>query len=69
MKIWVYEGRNGEVMIFAENHRQLARAVQDEDNNCTWEDAIDMGLEVAGNSDEGNFSIDDGGSITLAEVI
>jgi hypothetical protein len=70
MKVWVYESRRGEIRIFAEHNRHLARAEQDDDNRCTVEDILaDNELEVDGNPDEGDFSIDDGGSITLMEVI
>lgn len=69
MKVWVYQGRHGELLVFAEENRHLARREQDEDNRCTVEDIIEQGdFEVDGNKMSGDFSIDDGGSITLMEV-
>lgn len=69
MKVWVYESRRGEVMLFSEDKRHMARKEQDDDNGCTYEDCVKDGSWIDGNPDEGDFSIDDGGSITLIEVI
>lgn len=71
MKVWVYESRRGEVMLFSEDKRHLARMFQDEDNGGTVEQIRDndSGLEIDGDPDSGDFSIDDGGSINLVEVI
>lgn len=68
MKVWVYQSRRGEIAIYTEDKRSTARFDQDIDNNCTVDDARKMGLDVSGDPDEGDFSIDDGGSIVLQEV-
>jgi hypothetical protein len=73
MKVWVYESRRGEIVIFSEDHRHLARAEQDDDNGCSVENFMTHPElygegEINGNPDEGDFSIDDGGSIILMEV-
>lgn len=67
MRVWVYESRRGEVMLFSEDKRHMARKEQDDDNGCTWQQCTDN--EIDGDPDSGDFSIDDGGSITLVEVI
>lgn len=70
MRVWVYESRRGEVMLFSEDKRHLARAEQDIDNGCNVASiAADGEFEICGDPDEGDFSIDDGGSISLVEVI
>ena len=68
MKVWVYKSRRGEISIFDETKRSFARVEQDADNGCTWEDAKRDGSWIDGDPGEGNFSIDDGGSIRLMEV-
>lgn len=69
MKVWVYESRRGEIAIYAEDKRHIARKEQDLDNGCNVADiAADGEFEICGDPDEGDFSIDDGGSITLMNV-
>lgn len=68
MKVWVYESRNGEIAVYAEEKRHWARKEQDDDNRCTYEDAKANGSWIDGDPDQGDFSIDDGGSITLVTV-
>lgn len=69
MKVWVYVSRRGEITIYAEHNRHLARREQDIDNGMSVADILGDGeFEICGNSFHGDFSIDDGGSITLMEV-
>lgn len=68
MNVWVYQSRRGEIAVYAEDKRAEARKEQDEDNRCTYEEAKEDGSWIDGDPDEGDFSIDDGGSITLMEV-
>lgn len=68
MDVWLYTSRKGRPMVFAEHARHKARAEQDADNRCTWEQARDMGLEVNGDPDFGYFSIDDGGTVEKVTV-
>jgi hypothetical protein len=69
VKVWIYTSRRGEVQLFAENRRHWARIEQDADNSCTVEDIVRDGeFEVSGDPNEGDFSIDDGGSIELVLV-
>ena len=68
MRVWVYTSRRGEVALYSEDKRAVARKEQDDDNGCTWEDAKRDGSWIDGDPDEGNFSIDDGGSIELMVV-
>lgn len=69
MNVWVYKGRHGELMVFSEENRHLARKEQDEDNNATVEDIRQWAeSDIDGDPDKGDFSIDDGGSIHLVEV-
>lgn len=69
MKVWVYESRRGEISLFAENRRHWARIEQDADNGCNVASILADGeFEVCGDPDEGDFSIDDGGSIKLTVV-
>jgi hypothetical protein len=69
MKLWLYQGRHGELQLFSfSGGFEKARAIQDEDNGCTEEEAVANDLDVYGSKEGGYFSIDDGGSITLLEV-
>ena len=68
MKVWVYQPRNEDVRVFAEDQFATARFEQDLDNGCTPLEAQENGLEVGGSEEEGYFYIDDGGSIRLVEV-
>lgn len=74
MKVWVYESRRGEIAVYAEQHRHLARQEQDDDNGCTVQQLNDNPEvygegEINGDPDKDDFSIDDGGSITLMDVL
>lgn len=69
MKVWVYQSRRDEITVYAEHNRPLARTAQNKDNGCTFYEAAKMGLEVSGDPESGDFSIDDGGSITLMEIV
>jgi hypothetical protein len=67
MKLWVYQGRHGELELY--NDFATARAQQDEDNGMTVEEILEQGdLEVGGSEEEGSFWIDEGGDITLVQV-
>lgn len=68
MKVWVYQGRHGQLELYPEGDFERARAQQDEDNRCTLDDIRTMGLDVSGSEAEGSFSIDEGGRIDLVEV-
>jgi hypothetical protein len=73
MKVWVYKSRRGEIQLFAEDKRHWARIEQDADNGCSVEDILANPElygdgEIDGDPNEGNFSIDDGGSIKLVLV-
>lgn len=67
-KVWVYNGRHGEVEAFYSFAD--ARAVQDTDNRITLQEIIDheSDVEWGGSEEEGNFWIDDGGTLTQVEI-
>lgn len=67
-KVWIYCGRSSSPEAFY--NFEDARKVQDEDNRMTLDEIIaEFGQDaVSGSEEEGNFSIDDGGSITLVEI-
>lgn len=73
MKVWVYTSRRGEIQLFAEDKRHWARIEQDADNGCSVEDVENNpelygGGSMSGDPNQGDFSMDDGGSIELVLV-